>query len=344
MIRFNNDYNRGAHPAILEALARTNTFSYGGYGQDEWCERASAAIRAELDGVDADVHFLVGGTQVNYTVTAAALRPYESVISADTAHIQVHETGAIENSGHKIETVPNVDGKLTAAQVQALAEAYRTSAIPEHITEPKFVFLSFPSEYGTIYSLAELKALRAVCDEYGLYLYVDGARMAYGLGAADNDVTLADLAALTDAFTIGGTKCGALFGEALVLKNPALRRHFRSYMKQNGALLAKGWLLGLQFATLFEGGRYFELGRRADALAMRLKAACEAKGLPLYMPNSTNQQFIVVTESQKATLAKDFIFEGEGTLPDGREIVRFCTSWASTDEELDTLCRAIAAL
>lgn len=344
MIRFNNDYNRGAHPAILEALARTNTSSYGGYGQDEWCERAAAAIRAELGGVDADVHFLVGGTQVNYTVIAAALRPYESIISADTAHIQVHETGAIENSGHKIETVPNVDGKLTAEQVKSLAEAYRTSSIPEHITEPKFVFLSFPSEYGTIYSLAELRELREVCDEYGLYLYVDGARMAYGLGAADNDVTLADLSVLTDAFTIGGTKCGALFGEALVLKNPALRRHFRSYMKQNGALLAKGWLLGLQFATLFEDGRYFELGRRADALAMRLRAACEAKGLPLYMPNSTNQQFIVVTESQREALAKDFIFEGEGAMPDGREIVRFCTSWASTDDELDALCRAIAAL
>ena len=344
MIRFNNDYNRGAHPAILEALARTNTDSYGGYGQDAWCERAAAAICAELGGVDADIHFLVGGTQVNYTVIAAALRPYESVVSADTAHIQVHETGAIENSGHKIETVPNIDGKMTAAQVRTLAEAYRTSTIPEHITEPKFVFLSFPSEYGTIYSLAELKALRAVCDEYGLYLYVDGARMAYGLGAADCDVTLADLAALCDAFTIGGTKCGALFGEALVLRNVALRRHFRSFMKQNGALLAKGWLLGLQFATLFENGRYFELGRRADALAMRLKAACEAKGLPLYMPNSTNQQFIILTDAQKAALAADFIFEEEGALPDGRSIVRFCTSWANTEEELDALCRALAAL
>ena len=344
MIRFNNDYNRGAHPAILEALARTNTDSYGGYGQDAWCERAAVAIRAELGGVDADIHFLVGGTQVNYTVIAAALRPYESVISADTAHIQVHETGAIENSGHKIETVPNVNGKLTAAQVRTLAEAYRTSTIPEHITEPKLVFLSFPSEYGTIYSLTELRELRAVCDEYGLYLYVDGARMAYGLGAADSDVTLADLAALTDAFTIGGTKCGALFGEALVLKNPALRRHFRSYMKQNGALLAKGWLLGLQFATLFDNGRYFELGRRADALAMRFKAACEAKGLPLYLPNNTNQQFVILTASQRDALAGDFIFEGEGTLLDGREIVRFCTSWASTDDELDALCRAITAL
>jgi len=344
MIRFNNDYNRGAHPAILEALAKTNTTSYGGYGQDEWCERAAAAIRRELGGADAEIHFLVGGTQVNYTVIAAALRPYESVVCADTAHIQVHETGAVENSGHKIETVPNVDGKLTTADVRRLAEAYRVSTIPEHITEPKFVFLSMPSEYGTIYHLDELCALRAVCDEYGLYLYVDGARMAYGLGAADCDVTLADLAALCDAFTIGGTKCGALFGEALVLRNVALRRHFRSYMKQNGALLAKGWLLGLQFATLFENGRYFELGRRADALAMRLKAACEAKGLPLYMPNSTNQQFIILTDAQKAALAADFIFEEEGALPDGRSIVRFCTSWANTEEELDALCRAIAAL
>jgi threonine aldolase len=225
-----------------------------------------------------------------------------------------------------------------------MCDIWENDANHDHMVMPGMVYLSQPTEYGTMYSLNELKEMRSVCDRFGLKLYIDGARLAYALAACQNDVTLPDLARLCDVFYIGGTKCGALLGEAVVVPKPELLPHFFTFIKQRGALLAKGWLLGLQFATLFEDGRYFELGRRADALAMRLKAACEAKGLPLYMPNTTNQQFVVLTDGQKAVLARDFIFEEEGALPDGRSIVRFCMSWANTDEEADALCRAIAAL
>lgn len=344
MIRLNNDYNHGAHPAILAALAKTNNESYGGYGVDEWCRKGAAAIQTYLGKADEDIHFLIGGTQVNYTVIAAALRPYQSVISAKTAHINNHETGAVENTGHKIQAVAGVQGKLTAAKIVAEAEEYRCSGTQEHITQPKLVFLSFPSEYGTIYTRQELADIHKVCQEYGLYLFVDGARMGYGLGAADNDVTLADLAALTDAFYIGGTKCGALFGEAVVLTNPDLRENFRSFMKQNGAMLAKGWLLGLQFYTLFQDGLYFKITAEADRLAMQMREAFLRKGVPFYMESATNQQFVLLTEAMKNKLAADYIFEEEGKLPDGRYCVRFCTSWSTKPEEIETLCGAIDRL
>ena len=344
MIRFNNDYNHGAHPAILAAMQQTNAKSYGGYGLDAWCRKGAGAIQEYLGGADADIHFLIGGTQVNYTVIAAALRPYQSVISAATAHIHTHETGAVENTGHKIQAVAGENGKLTAAKIAAEAEAYRCSSTPEHITQPRLVFLSFPSEYGTIYSRQELAAIHEVCHEYGLYLFVDGARMGYGLGAAGNDVTLADLAALTDAFYIGGTKCGAMFGEAVVLLHPALREDFRSFMKQNGAMLAKGWLLGLQFYTLFQDGLYFQITKAADEAAMRIKEAFKQRGIPFYMESFTNQQFVLLTAEQKSRLAANYVFEDEGTLPDGRSCVRFCTSWSTTDAEVAVLVGDIAGL
>ena len=297
MIRFNNDYNHGAHPAILEAVMKTNTESYGGYGLDSWCEKGAAAIRKYLEGADADIHFLLGGTQVNYTVIAAALRPYQSVISAVTAHINHHETGAVENTGHKIQAVPGENGKLTAAGIAAAAEAYRRSA-----------------------------------------------RLGYGLGSQANDVTLADLARLTDAFYIGGTKCGAMFGEAVVLMHPALRENFRSFMKQNGAMLAKGWLLGLQFYTLFQDGLYFRITEKADEAAMQIKDAFSRKGIPFYMESFTNQQFVLLTESEKKRLAEKYIFEEEEVLPDGRSCVRFCTSWSTTPEEAAALVSDIQKL
>ena len=342
MIRFNNDYNHGAHPAILEALARTNGESYGGYGIDPWCEKAAAAIKAHLNCPQATVHFLVGGTQVNYIAIAAALRPYQCAVSAETGHIHVHETGAVENAGHKILTLPAENGKITAAQIAAVAESYRQSPIPEHITQPKLAYISFPTEYGTVYTLEELAAMRAVCDEYGMYLFVDGARMAYGLAASD--VTLADLARLTDMFYIGGTKCGALFGEALVISNPALQTDFRSYIKQNGALLAKGWLLGLQFATLFENGLYFDIGRKAVAQAMTLKAAFAEKGIPAYLDSPTNQQFVVLKNAQAAALAEKYTFEPDHTIDADRICARFCTSWATTEAEIAALAEDIKNL
>lgn len=341
MIRFNNDYNRGAHPAILDALSAANTQSFGGYGLDELCQRAAERIKGHLNCPAAAVHFLVGGTQVNFTVIAAALRPWQSVISADTGHIHVHETGAVEHIGHKIHALPHTEGKISAEQIRKEADLFRQSGIKEHITEPKMVYLSYPTEFGTLYTKEELTAISAVCKEYGLYLFIDGARLAYGLGSPKADITLSDLAALTDAFYIGGTKCGALFGEALVLTNPALQADFRSSIKQNGGMLAKGWLLGLQFDTLFTDDLYFELGRQATAYALEIKAAFEKKGIPAYIESFTNQQFVVLNKEQQAALAKDFTFEFEADLGEDNAAVRFCTAWSHTREEIDTLLTAI---
>lgn len=344
MIRFNNDYNHGAHPAILEALARTNDESYGGYGLDEWCEKAAGAIKQHLDCPEAAVHFLVGGTQTNFTVIDAALRSYQSVIAAETGHIHAHETGAVEACGHKIETLPAADGKITAAQIAEKGEAYRTSPIPEHITQPRMVYISHPTEYGTLYSKQELEDIRAACDKYGLLLFLDGARLGYGLGSPETDVTLSDIARLTDVFYIGGTKCGALFGEALVITNPALQTDFRSYIKQKGAMLAKGWLLGLQFYTLFEDGLYFAITQKAVALAMKIRRAFADKGLPLLLNSPTNQQFVILENRQMEALAEKYTFEFDRKIDEAHTSVRFCTSWYTTDAEVDALIADIQTL
>lgn len=344
MIRFNNDYNHGAHPAILEALAATNDESYGGYGIDPWCEKAADEIKKYLDCPDANVHFLIGGTQANFTVIAAALRPFQSVICADSGHINVHETGAVENTGHKVQALPNTDGKITADQIAAEAQLYAESGIKEHITQPKMVYLSYPTEYGTIYSLKELEDIHAVCQQYGLYLYIDGARLGYGLGSSESDVTIKDIARLCDAFYCGGTKCGTLFGEAVVIVNPMLNADFRSYIKQNGAMLAKGWLLGLQFYTLFKDGLYFEITQKAVDYAMRIKAAFAAKGIPFFMESPTNQQFVVVENSLMEKLAEKYVFEFEQKVDDTHSCIRFCTSWSTKEEEIEELIRDIEAL
>lgn len=336
-LRWNNDYNQGAHPAILQAFTDTNDNSYAGYGMDEVCEAARAEIKKYLNNDKADIHFLLGGTQVNYTVIAAALRPYQGVISAASGHINVHETGAVENTGHKIHALPGVDGKLTVEAIRKEAELFRVSGVKEHVTQPKLVFISHPSEYGTIYSKSELMAIRQVCDEYGLYLHIDGARLGYGLGSSESDVTIADIANIADVFYIGGTKCGAMFGEAVVLLNDDLKEGFRAYMKQNGALLAKGWTLGLQFLTLFKDGLYFDITRQADEAAMRIKAAFEAKGIPLYFESSTNQQFVILTNEQMEEIGAKHIYEYEEKLDEKRHVVRFCTSWATKKADVDVL-------
>lgn len=346
LIRFNNDYNHGAHPSILEALLCTNDESFPGYGTDLWCDRAQELIREAAQAPKAQVHFVTGGTQANFTVISAALRPWESVISADTGHIHAHETGAVEHIGHKIETLPAVDGKITAQQIEGLAVSYELSDVPEHITQPKMVYLSYSTEFGTLYSRAELEAIAQVCKDYGLYLFVDGARMGYGLGSAEADLTLADFARLCDVFTIGGTKCGALFGEAVVLTNLDLfgEFYFRNNIKQNGGMLAKGWLLGLQFATLFENNLYFEITRRADEQAMRLRDAFREAGVPFYIESPTNQQFVVLHKRVLQELSKKYTFENEGTVDEAHGIARFCTSWATKDEEVDELIADIQLL
>lgn len=243
MIRFNNDYNRGAFDCILKALADTNTTSYPGYGEDEWCDKAEQIIKGLIGRDDSMIKFIPGATQANYVVVAAALSPVQSVIAADTGHINCHEAASIENTGHKILALPNTDGKISAAQIEACAAEYYDNAKPEYLTEPKMVYISFPTEQGTLYTKRELCDISAVCKKYGMYLFVDGARMGYGLGSDKNDLTLCDFAMLSDVFYIGGTKCGALFGEALVINDEDIKYRFKAYMKQNGAVLAKGWLM-----------------------------------------------------------------------------------------------------
>lgn len=344
MIRFNNDYNHGAIPQILEALSKTNDEAYGGYGLDEWCKKAEQEILKYLDSPAAKVHFLIGGTQVNYIALTSALRPYQSILCADSGHINVHETGAVENTGHKIQALKSTNGKICAAQIDEAANLFESSPVQEHITQPKLVYISQPTEYGTIYSKSELKEISETCKKHDLTLYVDGARLGYALGSKENDVTLKDLAAYSDMFYIGGTKCGALFGEALVIVNPAFQKDFRSYIKQNGAMLAKGWLLGLQFYTLFKDGLYFGITKSASNSALKIRDAFKAKNIPCYIESPTNQQFFLVTDEQKAKLAKNFIFEDEGAYDATHTIIRFCTSWSSKQEEVDALIKAVEEL
>lgn len=343
MIRFNNDYNHGAFESVLKELAATNGTSYAGYGEDEWCAKAESVIKKLVSNEDALIKFVPGATQANLVVISAALSPVQSVIAADTGHINCHEAASIENTGHKILELPNTDGKIDARQIAACAAAYYDGGTPEYLTEPKMVYLSFPTEKGTLYSKRELREISEVCKRYGMYLFVDGARMGYGLGSECNDLTLRDFAELCDVFYIGGTKCGALFGEALVITEASLKYRFKAYMKQNGAVLAKGWLMGLQFAVMLQNGEYFERTKRADELAMQIKTAFERKGVPFWVDSFTNQQFVILSDSQKEALAKGYYFEEEGTVPQGT-VVRFCTSWATTQAEVDALVADIAKL
>ena len=343
MIRFNNDYNHGAFESVLKELAATNGTSYAGYGEDEWCAKAESVIKKLVSNKDALIKFVPGATQANLVVISAALSPVQSVIAADTGHINCHEAASIENTGHKILELPNTDGKIDARQIAACAAAYYDGGTPEYLTEPKMVYLSFPTEKGTLYSKRELREISEVCKRYGMYLFVDGARMGYGLGSERNDLTLRDFAELCDVFYIGGTKCGALFGEALVITKASLKYRFKAHMKQNGAVLAKGWLMGLQFAVMLQNGEYFERTKRADELAMQIKTAFERKGVPFWVDSFTNQQFVILSDSQKEALAKGYYFEEEGTVPQGT-VVRFCTSWATTQAEVDALVADIAKL
>lgn len=343
MIRFNNDYNHGAFESVLKELAATNGTSYAGYGEDEWCAKAESIIKKLVSNEDALIKFVPGATQANLVVISAALSPVQSVIAADTGHINCHEAASIENTGHKILELPNSHGKIDARQIAACAAAYYDGGTPEYLTEPKMVYLSFPTEKGTLYSKRELREISEVCKRYGMYLFVDGARMGYGLGSERNDLTLRDFAELCDVFYIGGTKCGALFGEALVITEASLKYRFKAHMKQNGAVLAKGWLMGLQFAVMLQNGEYFERTKRADELAMQIKTAFERKGVPFWVDSFTNQQFVILSDSQKEALAKGYYFEEEGTVPQGT-VVRFCTSWATTQAEVDALVADIAKL
>ncbi len=281
---------------ILKRLEETNMEQTAGYGEDPYCESARRKIRELCESPEADVHFLVGGTQTNFTVISAILRPHQGVLAAQSGHINVHETGAVEATGHKVLTLPSTDGTICADQVREIWKEHWEDANHEHVVQPGMVYISHPTENGTLYSKEKLTELSKACQELGLPLFLDGARLGYGLMAETSDLTLADVAELTDVFYIGGTKVGALFGEAVVITNPALKQDFRYLIKQRGGMLAKGRLLGLQFETLFTDGLYFELGKRADELALRLKKAFLDKGYGLAYDSYTNQQFPILPE------------------------------------------------
>lgn len=344
MIRFNNDYSEGAHPRILQRLADMNVAQMAGYGEDTCCQAAADLIRRRIGAPDAAVHFLVGGTQANLTVIDAALRPHQGVLTADTGHIHTHETGAVEACGHKVLALPSREGKLTAAQVEETCRLHWADASFEHMIQPKMVYLSFPTELGTLYSKAELAALRAVCDTYGLYLFLDGARLGYGLAAEGCDVSLADLAALCDVFYIGGTKQGALFGEAVVILNEALKADFRYLIKQHGGMLAKGWLLGVQFEELLKDDLYFDLARHADRLADELRGALRAKGFPFLVETPTNQVFPILPDGCLEALGKEYTFTYYARADAKHSAVRFCTSWATRREDMAALITSIEKL
>lgn len=341
MIQFQCDYNEGAHPRILERMFQTNFEQTVGYGEDHYCASAAELIRKACGREDADVHFLVGGTQTNATVISSVLRPHQGVICAATGHINVHETGAIEHSGHKVLALEGVNGLLPASAVREAMEEHLAEDGPEHTVQPGMVYISFSSEVGTVYSLGQLEDLSAVCREYGLPLFIDGARMGYGLASEACDVTLNDIARLADVFYIGGTKQGALFGEAVVIVNPALKKDFRYYIKQNGGMLAKGRLLGIQFLTLFEEGLYFELSQHAVAQAMRIRDAFVSKGYDFLVDSPSNQQFPILPDNVMEILSKDFKFSVWKRIDEGHTAVRFCTSWATRTEAVDALLAAI---
>jgi len=338
MYSFRNDYSEGAHPQVLQALIDTNLVQTCGYGLDPYCMEAADLIRSLCQAPDADVHFLVGGTQTNMTVIASLLRPFEAVISAHTGHINVHETGAIEATGHKVCTVYAPDGKLTPTLVESVVKEHSG----EHMVDPRMVYISDTTEIGTLYTKAELTALRECCDRNNLYLFMDGARLASALTSPENDLTLPDLARLTDVFYLGGTKNGIYFGEAVVMTTP--NEHFRWHIKQRGAMLAKGRLLGIQFQALLENGLYFEIARHANQLAFRLRDGLTALGYPLSIESPSNQQFPVFPNRIVEQLhAKGYEFE-TGFLPvdEGYTSVRLITSWATPESAVDAFLKDLA--
>ena len=336
MIRFECDYNTGAHPAILQRLLETNEEQTPGYGEDPYCESARKKIRALCQNETVDVHFLMGGTQTNLTVIDAALRPHQGALCASSGHIHVHETGAVEATGHKVLALPSTDGKITARQVEQAVLAHRADGAFEHIVQPKLVYISNPTELGTLYTKQELEELSAVCQKLGLYLFLDGARLGYGLMAKGNDLTMADIARLCDVFYIGGTKVGALCGEAVVFPHGA-PAHFMTMVKQQGALLAKGRLLGLQFDVLFTDDLYTRISRNAIETADRLKEGLAAKGYRFYMESPTNQVFPILANSQLEALEPLAKFGFWEKYDDTHTVMRIATSWATRMEEIEQL-------
>lgn len=345
MIGFRCDYLEGCHPKLLEALVTSNEEQCNGYGGDVYCDTARTLIQQACQSPDSPVHFMVGGTPANKTVLAWLLKPWEGVIAPETGHITTHETGAIEATGHKVLSLPHVEGKISAEQIEKLCHTYHAGTNKEHEVAPGAVYLSQPTEYGTLYSLAELEAVRAVCDKYALQLFIDGARLGYALGSPQNDVSLADLARLCEVFYIGGTKCGALCGEAVVL-HPKMGGYFRNMMKQSCGILAKGRLLGVQFQALFQQEQkeslYVEICKNAVTQALDIAKAFTDRGISLHIASDTNQQFPVLSQKQMAYFAENYSYEHWESLDGDKTVVRFCCSWATKSQDVAKLLADIA--
>ena len=335
MLFFENDYGYGAHPKILEHLAQTNMEPVSGYGNDKFTASAAEKIKKAADCPDGQVYFLTGGTQTNMVVIDTMLRPYEGVVASSCGHVNTHEAGAIESTGHKVLTVPHKNGKLDADDLREYVQTFYADASHDHMVFPGMVYISHPSEYGTLYTKNELERLSAVCREFNMPLFLDGARLGYGL-TADTDVTLQDIAKLTDVFYIGGTKVGALCGEAVVFTKKA-PKHFMTMVKQQGALLAKGRLLGIQFDTLFTDDLYTKISKNAIETAMKLKKALQEKGYQLYLDSPTNQQFVVLENKKKEELGKKVQFDFWEKYDEDHTVIRFATSWGTKMEDIDAL-------
>ena len=341
MVSFESDYITGAHPKILERLYETNLEQLSGYGSDVYCEHAKEKIRTACQAPNADVRFLVGGTQTNKIVIATMLAAFEGVIAAETGHVSLHEGGAIEATGHKVITLPHAEGKLDAKTVEQYLTDFYADANHEHMVSPGMVYISHPTEYGTLYSKEELTALSALCHRFGIPLFMDGARLGYGLMSRQTDVSLPDIAALCDVFYIGGTKMGALCGEAVVFTQGNTPSHFLTLTKQHGALLAKGRLLGVQFDTLFTDGLYFEIGRHAIEMAERLKSMFAERGYRFYLDSPTNQQFLILENQKMEALGKQVAFSFWEKYDDNHTVVRFATGWSTSEEDLQALEAAL---
>lgn len=341
MVSFESDYIAGAHPQIIKRLTETNLECLPGYGTDKYCESAKEKIKAACECEKADVEFLVGGTQTNSVIISTMLKDYEGVVAAKTGHVSIHEAGAIEYSGHKVLEIPQSNGKISPDVLDGYIATFYSDANHEHMVFPGMVYLSHPTEYGTLYSKKELEDIAAVCHKYKLPLFLDGARLGYGLMSRDSDMTLKDIAHICDVFYIGGTKVGALCGEAVVFTKENKPKHFMNSIKKRGALLAKGRLLGIQFDTLFTDDLYFKISHHAIDMAEKMKEIFAAKGYKFYLESPTNQQFIILDNERMENLKKHVAFSFWEKLDDTHTVVRFATSWSTTDKDLNALKEAL---
>ena len=343
MIRFECDYTQGAHPLIMERLLETNLEQTCGYGEDDYCKHAAELIKEACANDNIDVHFLVGGTQTNATVISSVLKGYQGAVCADTGHIKVHETGAVEATGHKVLALPNIDGKINAKMVEDYVSGHYNDVTASHMVQPGMVYISLPTESGTMYSKKEIMDIFDVCRKYDMCFFIDGARLGYGLTSEINDISLNDLCKYSDIFYIGGTKVGALFGEAVIISNDAYKKDFRYNIKRHGGLLAKGRLLGIQFETLFTDDLYFRISKNAIDMAMKLKTAFTDMGYELFADSYTNQQFVYLDDSKAEQLSKKYTFSLWGEY-NGKKAYRFCTSWATTNTQIEQLINDLKEL